>query len=210
VTDPARCHHSFPDPYPAPLTHIGNCRHCDTTYQEARDAMNPPTIAQLRNLTDRAATGLTADEQQRLRDGIDQLEALQAVARGYCPDCGRGDAAPTVEDWEAQRQRADRAEGRLRHLQASSEAAGILLTRTTDERDQLRAALARVNAYATRLAAQQHGVDIEADNLRRAIARDITAALDQPGPAATQATEPAGLRDLSIPHEPGPSRPPAT
>lgn len=37
--------------------------------------MTEPTIAQLYNLTDRAATGLTADEQQRLRDGIDRLAA---------------------------------------------------------------------------------------------------------------------------------------
>jgi hypothetical protein len=36
------------------------------------------------------------------------------------------------------------AEGRLQHLQASSEAAGRLLTRTTDERDQLRDAVDRV------------------------------------------------------------------
>lgn len=44
--------------------------------------MTQPTIAQLHNLTDRAATGLTADEQQRLRDGIDRLEhAEKALAR---------------------------------------------------------------------------------------------------------------------------------
>jgi hypothetical protein len=35
-----------------------------------------------------------------------QLAALRAVARGYCPACGRGDAAPTVEDWENERQNA--------------------------------------------------------------------------------------------------------
>lgn len=37
--------------------------------------MTQPTIDQLYNLTDRAATGLTVDEQQRLRDGIDQMHA---------------------------------------------------------------------------------------------------------------------------------------
>ncbi|MDX3835626.1 hypothetical protein [Streptomyces europaeiscabiei] len=74
----------------------------------------PVTADQLRNLTDRAARGpLTADEQQRLREGIAQLEALQQIARGYCPDCGRGDAAPTVTDWEQQKQRADHAETEL-------------------------------------------------------------------------------------------------
>ena len=40
----------------------------------------------------------------------DELAALRQVARGYCPECGRGDAAPTVADWEQQRQRADQAE----------------------------------------------------------------------------------------------------
>jgi hypothetical protein len=39
-----------------------------------------------------------------------ELAALRQVARGYCPACGRGDAAPTVADWEQQRQRADQAE----------------------------------------------------------------------------------------------------
>lgn len=66
-----------------------------------------------------------------------------------------------------------------RQLATAREALASATTRAA----RAEAALARVNAYATRLAAQQHGVDIEADNLRRAIARDITAALDQPGPA---------------------------
>jgi hypothetical protein len=109
--------------------------------------MTQPTIAQLHNLTDRAGAGLTADEQARLRDGIDQLEALQAVARGYCPACGRGDAGPTVEDWERERQRADEAERRLRniangHPRADSIQAeiGEMIAQTHELRDQLRAA----------------------------------------------------------------------
>lgn len=40
--------------------------------------MTQPTIAQLRNLTDRAGHGLTVDEQQRLRDGIARLERAEA------------------------------------------------------------------------------------------------------------------------------------
>ncbi len=44
---------------------------------------------------------------------VTELAALQAVARGYCPDCGRGDAAPTADDWERERQRANRAEAAL-------------------------------------------------------------------------------------------------
>ncbi|MDX3035210.1 hypothetical protein PV515_46465, partial [Streptomyces scabiei] len=42
----------------------------------------PPTIAQLRNLVDRAAQGLTLDEQARLRAGIDRLAHTEtALAR---------------------------------------------------------------------------------------------------------------------------------
>jgi hypothetical protein len=46
---------------------------------------------------------------------------------GYCPACGRGDAAPTADDWEQQRQRADRAEAELRdrvHADSADAAAG--------------------------------------------------------------------------------------
>lgn len=39
--------------------------------------MTQPTIAQLYNLANRAATGLTADEQQRLREGIDRAEDVE-------------------------------------------------------------------------------------------------------------------------------------
>lgn len=53
---------------------------------------------------------LTSDQYDQL---CDQLDALQAVARGYCPECGRGDAGPTAEHWEQQRKRAARAEQRI-------------------------------------------------------------------------------------------------
>lgn len=48
----------------------------------------------------------------------DELAALRAVARSYCPACGRGDAAPTITDWEQQKQRAERAETILARIQA--------------------------------------------------------------------------------------------
>lgn len=142
-----------------------------------------------------------------LRSELDALDALRAVARGYCPDCGRGDAAPTVEDWEQQRQRAEDAEGRLAHLQATSEAAGILLTRTTDERDQLRAATARVRALAARI---RQGAPWTANH--DDLTDRILAALEPVGPATTQTTEPAGwlhagTRDLSIPNPPSEDTP---
>ena len=47
-----------------------------------------------------------------------ELAALREVSRGYCPACGRGDAAPTVADWERERQRADAAEAALREVLA--------------------------------------------------------------------------------------------
>ncbi|MDX3582507.1 hypothetical protein [Streptomyces europaeiscabiei] len=53
---------------------------------------------------------LTSDQYDQL---CDRLEALQQIVRGYCPDCGRGDATPTVTDWEQQKQRADHAETQL-------------------------------------------------------------------------------------------------
>jgi hypothetical protein len=97
-------------------------------------------------MTDRVRLDdLTSDQLDAL---YDQLEALRAVARGYCPACGRGDAAPTVEDWERERRRAETAETALAHLQATSEAAGRLLTRTADERDTLQAVVDRGRALA--------------------------------------------------------------
>lgn len=49
------------------------------------------TVDQLRNLTNRAGTGLTPDEQQRLRDGIDHLAraetALAEARRLHAQTC---------------------------------------------------------------------------------------------------------------------------
>lgn len=58
--------------------------------------------------------------------------------------------------WREEKQRAEQAEGRLQHLGTTSEAAGILLTRTTDERDQLRATLARVRKAIDSVKAAGH------------------------------------------------------
>ena len=48
-----------------------------------------------------------------LRTELGAVAALRQVSRGYCPACGRSDAAPTVADWEAERQRAEAAEAAL-------------------------------------------------------------------------------------------------
>jgi hypothetical protein len=38
----AECDHAFPDPYPKPLTQIGPCRNCGTSYQEAAAVNHDP------------------------------------------------------------------------------------------------------------------------------------------------------------------------
>jgi uncharacterized Zn finger protein (UPF0148 family) len=141
----------------------------------------------------------------------DQLDALQAVARGYCPTCGRGDAAPTVEDWEQQKQRADQVEDLLRIANDTSnkseaERAQAVQRAETAERDVriYRKRLARLtDGYAEQFRHLKHAEATLArvraladrwDNALapdRAYARAVRAALDQPAPepAATQATE---------------------
>jgi hypothetical protein len=56
------------------------------------------------------ADAVMAVRDRRMEQLAAELAALRKVARGYCPACGRGDAAPTVADWEQQRLRAERAE----------------------------------------------------------------------------------------------------
>lgn len=83
------------DPKTAPLGFVFNPQ---TGYGAATGGNNParPTAS---TITDAQLDAL-----------YDELGALREVARGYCPECGRGDAAPTVTDWEQQRQRAEQAE----------------------------------------------------------------------------------------------------
>lgn len=75
-------------------------------------------------MTRHTVDSITSDALDAL---YDELAALRAVARGYCPACGRGDAAPTVEHWEQQRDRADRAEAAVARIQdlAAEYPAGI-------------------------------------------------------------------------------------
>jgi hypothetical protein len=130
---------------------------------------------------------LTSDQYDQL---CNQLEAFRAVARGYCPACGRGDAAPTVDDWQRERRRAETAETALAHLQATSEAAGRLLTRTADERDTLQAVVDRGRALA------DQWVKAGPPPLGTPLARwwdkrlvELLAALDEPTPAEAQEAE---------------------
>lgn len=75
------------------------------TMREIRDALGHAAPSPM---TDRIPLDhLTSDALDALYDRVAELEQ---VARGYCPHCGRGDAAPTVEDWDRERKRAKQAE----------------------------------------------------------------------------------------------------
>jgi hypothetical protein len=80
----------------------------------------------------------------------DRLEALRQVARGYCPACGRGDAAPTVADWEQQKTRASQAEELLAIAHQTS-------NRAEAERARAAATVARIRDSAASL--HSRGID---------------------------------------------------
>lgn len=83
-----------------------------------------------------------------LKPELDALAALRQVARGYCPACGRGDAAPTVDDWERERQRADEAEAQLRLIDAMRQQNLDAAAAAAHRAHQAEAAVARVQALA--------------------------------------------------------------
>lgn len=120
-----------------------------------------------------------------------ELAVLRQVARGYCPACGRGDAAPTVADWEAERQRAERAEAERDHLAAAASPADVavraiqLMQEAGRERDELRAAVARVREYAA--TSDDDSIHTRQNILR--IVGEWHGPETQPAPAAAQATE---------------------
>jgi len=76
----------------------------------------------------------------------DQLAALRQVARGYCPDCGRGDAAPTVQDWEREKQRANSAEEAERRMLAQRQEMAAERYAWQERGDRAEALLAEVLA----------------------------------------------------------------
>lgn len=132
-------------------------------------------------MTDRIPLdNLTSDQYDAL---CDQLEALRAVARGYCPDCGRGDAAPTVTGWETERRRADQAEDLLRVAHETSSKSETERARAVQRAEHAEAALDRVRAalhpYAGPiLGDRSRGVQMGWDRARQA----VLAALDEPAP----------------------------
>lgn len=43
-----------------------------------------------------------------IAEALAAVAAVEGIHRGYCPDCGRGDAAPTADQWQHERRRAER------------------------------------------------------------------------------------------------------
>ena len=123
---------------------------------------------------------LTSDALDAL---YEQLAALRAVARGYCPECGRGDAGPTAEHWEQQRKRADEAEAQLRLVDAMRQQNLDAAAAATQRAETAEAAAGRVRALAefTRNHTAPGRGDLSLAQHELACA--ILAALDQPGPA---------------------------
>jgi hypothetical protein len=120
-----------------------------------------------------------------------QLAALRQVARGYCPACGRGDAAPTVADWETQKQRADEAEAQQRLTDAMRQQNLDAAAAAIQRAEQAEAAIARVRTLAVQ--SRDHsaaGLD-DYQIGRHDLAVDILTALDEPtpAPAGTEETE---------------------
>jgi len=42
----APCQHSFPEPYPHPMDQVGDCRHCEVSYTDARRGYDGPSVAE--------------------------------------------------------------------------------------------------------------------------------------------------------------------
>ena len=77
------------------------------------DQIHARITAAIRDTPARYPDDIATAVKRAIQPELDSLAALRQVARGYCPECGRGDAAPTVADWEQQKQRANRAEAKI-------------------------------------------------------------------------------------------------
>ena len=94
---------------------IDGTQGCANRYRlaDAVLAVVQPELDRLAALLD-AESRTLAEVDQRCDRYVAELAALREVARGYCPHCGRGDASPTAQQWEEQKQRADQVEELLR------------------------------------------------------------------------------------------------
>ncbi|MFI5473172.1 hypothetical protein ACIA6D_23395 [Streptomyces cacaoi] len=89
----------------------------DALYEQLEAAEDSESQRQLATAREALASAAT-----RAARAEHELAALRQVSRGYCPACGRGDAAPTVADWEQQKQRADQLDTVLRDVLAEFQA----------------------------------------------------------------------------------------
>ncbi len=86
----------------------------------AQDAL--AFIAECCDIADREQRTITiADVREWLKGARcgRQLAADAAGTAGYCPSCGRGDVAPSAEEYEQQRQRAEQAEREVESYRAA-------------------------------------------------------------------------------------------
>ena len=183
-----------------PLDHLTSDA-LDALYEQLEAAEESETQRQLANARDAFASATV-----RAARAEKELAGLRAVARGYCPACGRGDAAPTVADWEQQRQRADQAEARVVDYEqrltwhtTCAACARVLASgiRETERANRAEAALGRVRAlhckasdgdtcvYCAHTHRIGYGTGWPCDTIRVLNG-------DRPAPAATQATHPTG------------------
>lgn len=202
-------------------------RHYDEGYGLPAQEMATDILAALLDGAEREPRtrldDLTSDDLDRLYDDLDryaevlgemneqavtnakQLAALREVARGYCPACGRGDCAPTADQWYKQRQRADRAEAELRQYteaDSADAAAGSYAGRAEQaeqERDTAEATAARIRALYEQWVkggppplgtSMSRWWDRRLAELHRAIQPPAHDADTPPAPAATEATGP--------------------
>jgi hypothetical protein len=90
-------------------------------------------------MTDRKTLDeMTSDDLDQLHN---ELAALREVARGYCPACGRGDASPTAQQWEDQKQRADQVEELLAIAHETSNRSETERARAVQRAERAEAAL---------------------------------------------------------------------
>jgi len=97
------------------------------------------------SITSDQLDALYAERDEHKQDYLNACKTIAAMHKAAVGEV-RGPGRGVVEDVEDVRLRAERAEGRLSHLQTTSEAAGRILASTTDERDTLQAAVERVRA----------------------------------------------------------------
>lgn len=129
-------------------------------------------VARVHHVADLIEAGApwTANHQATAARIRTALNEQTAPTTGYCPACGRGDLAPTADEYEQQRQRAETAEHLAAHLAHALADAYDLPVETV--MSEAREAMSRTGATAP------------------IVDRPFRSHRPKTAPAATQATEP--------------------